>query len=90
VSASLWLIACVTQMTGALLAVRLLRGTTALWYHAPLEIVRSFLNVLCWARACVSRRITWRGHAFVVQRGSTIVPATAHAHGSDSRARLAA
>jgi ceramide glucosyltransferase len=89
-SAALWLVACTTQMTGAIVAVRLLRGTPTPWYHAPLEIVRSFLYILCWARACVSRRITWRGHAFVVQRGSTIVPATAAAHGSDPGARLAA
>jgi ceramide glucosyltransferase len=89
-AAALWLAASLTQMAGAVIAVRLLRGSPIAWYQAPLEIVRSFLAVLCWGRACVSRRITWRGHSFVVQRGSTIVPAPATAHGSDSRARLAA
>ncbi|MCL2448592.1 MAG: glycosyltransferase, partial [Polyangiaceae bacterium] len=73
-SAVLWLVACAMQVAGALIALRLLRGAPVAWYHAPLEIVRSFLAVICWTRACTSRRTTWRGHPFVIQRGSTIQP----------------
>jgi ceramide glucosyltransferase len=90
VTGLLWLVACLIQMGGALLAVRVLRRSTPSWYLAPLEVLRSFLAVLCWVRACASRRITWRGHPFVVQRGSAIVPAPAAAHGSNPGARLAA
>jgi ceramide glucosyltransferase len=88
--AAMWALACVVQTAGALTAVKLLRGSAFAWYCAPLEILRSCIYALCWARACVSRRITWRGHPFVVLRGSAIVPAPAAAHGSDPRARVAA
>jgi ceramide glucosyltransferase len=88
--AVMWLVACVVQTAGALMAVHALRGSKMAWYYAPLEVVRSCIAVLCWVRGCVSRRITWRGHPFLVLRGSAIVPAPAAAHGSDPRARLAA
>jgi ceramide glucosyltransferase len=90
VGLALWALASVTQMAGALVAVHVLRGGQVAWYDAPLEIVRSYVALICWARACVSRRITWRGHTFMVQRGSTIVSSHAPAHGSNSGARLAA
>lgn len=65
---------CLAQTACALLAVRLLRGRALAWWYAPLEIARSYLSLLCWACACVSRRIAWRGHPFVLQRGTVIVP----------------
>jgi ceramide glucosyltransferase len=80
----------VAQTVAALLAVRLLRRTPLAWYYAPLEIVRSYFSLVCWARACLSHRTVWRGHAFVVQRGSAIVPVNAASQGATSRARLAA
>ena len=46
-----------------------LRGRALAWRYAPLEIVRSYVTLLCWARACVSRRIEWRGHPFISASG---------------------
>jgi hypothetical protein len=40
-------------------------------------------------RACASRRIEWRGHAFTMMRGTRIVPVEAPPERAD-RARLAA
>ena len=65
---------CLMQTVGALLAVRLLRGQALAWWYAPLEIVRSYVTLVCWGCACASRRIAWRGHPFVLCRGSVIVP----------------
>jgi ceramide glucosyltransferase len=52
-----------------------LRGRAVSWRYAPLEIVRTYLQLACWATALVSMRIQWRGHPFVLERGSVIVPA---------------
>ncbi len=67
-------IAAALQTVVGLLSVRVLRGRGLVWYYAPLEIVRTYVSLLCWIRACVSRRISWRGHAFYLQSGSVIVP----------------
>jgi hypothetical protein len=45
------------------------------------------VTLLCWARACVSRRIEWRGHAFTMKRGTAIEPVQSR---HSDRARLAA
>jgi ceramide glucosyltransferase len=63
------------QTVGALVAVRLLRGQGLAWWYTPLEIVRSYVSLACWICACANRRIAWRGHPFVLCRGSVIVPA---------------
>ena len=55
--------------------LRLLRGHALAWYWAPLEVLRTYLLFFCWMRACLSRRIQWRGHPFLVMRDSVIVPA---------------
>ena len=68
--AATWLV----QTLVALVAVRVLRGDWLDWRYAPLEVLRSYVTLLCWLRACASRRIEWRGHAFTLARGSTIVP----------------
>ncbi len=81
---------CLAQTACALAAVRLLRGRALAWWYAPLEIGRSYLTLLCWAEACISRRIAWRGHPFVLGRGSVIVPAARHAGRSTGRAGLPA
>jgi ceramide glucosyltransferase len=89
--AALWIVACLVQTIGAHASVKLLRGSGLAWYYAPLEVARSAIAALCWGRACVSRRITWRGHPFVVARGSTIVPAPPPASPvGDLRTRLVA
>jgi ceramide glucosyltransferase len=69
------LLTIVFQTVLAHAALRLLRGHALKWYWAPLEILRSYLLFFCWARACFSRRIKWRGHPFLVMRDSVIVPA---------------
>jgi ceramide glucosyltransferase len=75
---------CVAQTACALLAVRLLRGRALAWWYAPLEIARSYVSLLCWGSACLSRRITWRGHPFFLRRGSIIVPDTTPRPESDA------
>jgi ceramide glucosyltransferase len=73
-TAGLLVAVCLAQTACALLAVRLLRGRALAWWYAPLEIARSYVTFLCWAFACVSRRIAWRGHPFSLRRGTVIVP----------------
>ena len=80
---------CLLQTAAAQVAVRALRGHWLHWRYLPLEIVRSYVMLLCWARACVSRRIDWRGHTFTMRRGTVIVPAAGR-HADEARARLAA
>jgi len=69
--------AAVLQTLLALASVRALRGRSIAWYYAPLEIVRTYVVLACWAWAWMSRRITWRGHTFILARDSAIVPAPA-------------
>ncbi len=83
-------IACVAQTAMALSAVRLLRGHWMSWRYVPLEMVRSYVAFLCWILAFGSRRIEWRGHRFLLGRGSAIVPVAPSAERAASRARLAA
>jgi ceramide glucosyltransferase len=73
-TAAALVVVCLAQTVCALVAVRLLRGHGLAWWYAPLEIVRSYVTLLCWVRACMSRRIAWRGHPFILGRGSVIVP----------------
>jgi ceramide glucosyltransferase len=82
--------ACVLQTAMALVAVRLLTRSWMAWRYMPLEIVRSYVALVCWLRACGSRRIEWRGHAFLLKRGTAIVPVAAATERTASRARLAA
>jgi ceramide glucosyltransferase len=69
-------LACVVMQTiGTLVTTRVLRGNLPRWYWLPLEVVRSYLLLLCWFRACLSTRVSWRGHDFELKRGTEIVPA---------------
>jgi ceramide glucosyltransferase len=88
--AALFAAACIVQTASAMLAVHLLRGHGLSWRYIPLEIVRSYVALFCWLRACGSRRIEWRGHAFLLKRGTAIVPVAASHDRSAGRARLAA
>ena len=83
-------IVSVVQTLCALLAVRLVRGRGFAWWYAPLELARSYVALFCWLRAWVSRRIAWRGHAFLLQRGSVIVPVVAADDRAAAGARFAA
>jgi ceramide glucosyltransferase len=89
-TAAMFAVACVVQTLSALFAVRLLRGHWLSWRYIPLELVRAYMALLCWLRACGSRRIEWRGHAFLLKRGTAIVPVAASSERSADRARLAA
>jgi ceramide glucosyltransferase len=90
VTATMLAVACVAQTASAMLAVRLLRGHWLSWRYIPLEFVRSYVALLCWLRACGSRRIEWRGHAFLIRKGTAIVRLAATQERSTGRARLAA
>ncbi len=81
---------CLVQTAAAQLAVRALRGSWLPSRYLPLELVRSYVMLFCWARACLSRRIEWRGHAFTMKRGTEIVPIAPQSERSPGRARLAA
>jgi hypothetical protein len=69
-------VVAVVQTLVALGVVALLRGKALAWKYAPLEVVRTYLAFGYWLLAWVSMRIQWRGHPFVLKRGSAIVPAT--------------
>ena len=71
--ALLW--AILLQTGCAFSSMRILRGQAMRWYWAPLELVRAYVLFFCWARACLSRRVSWRGHHFELARDSAIVPA---------------
>jgi ceramide glucosyltransferase len=67
--------ACALQTAGAWLSLRILRGRALPVRLLPLEIVRSFVLLFCWARAWLSRRVSWRGHDLLVARDTVLVPA---------------
>ncbi len=96
ITALAWGLACVLQTAWAMLAVRVIRGSWMSWRYIPLELVRTYVALFCWARACGSRRIEWRGNAFLLKRGTLIEPVSQRGAGrepqsaSAGRARLAA
>ncbi len=75
-AAKLWGCALGLQITGALLCFTLLRVKRP-WLLAALEPLRAAVIVLCWALACVSRRVSWRGNVFTLAAGSRLVPVRA-------------
>jgi ceramide glucosyltransferase len=81
---------CVLQTACALVAVRLARGSSMAWWYAPLEVVRSYLALVCWFRGWGTRRVAWRGHPFELGPGSLITPVPVQPERSASRAGLAA
>ena len=68
-------IVAVLQTVSAMGITAYLRGEPLALRYAPLEIVRTYLQLVCWVFALVSMRIRWRGHPFLLTRGSVIVPA---------------
>jgi ceramide glucosyltransferase len=87
---ALLLVSYIVQIIGAMVAVRVLRGAWLAWWYAPLEVVRSYLTFFCWLRACGSRRIEWRGHTFLLTRGSVVVRIPPAPERTADRSRLAA
>ncbi len=91
ITALLLAVAALVQTGCAFASAPLLRGHSFAWWYAPLEIVRSYVAVFCWLQAWASRRIAWRGHPFLLHRGSAIVAlGTRGPEPSSSRAGFAA
>lgn len=70
---ALWLVlgALALQIAGALLCHRVLGARRPLLL-ALLEPVRVVMALLCWTLAATSRRVSWRGHSFIVGAGSRL------------------
>ncbi|MBX3186686.1 MAG: glycosyltransferase [Labilithrix sp.] len=64
----------IVQTLTSLAAAWTIRGAPLPWRYAPLELVRTFVMLGCWASGWVSRTIVWRGHAFTIGKLSTITP----------------
>jgi hypothetical protein len=90
-TAFLLAIAAFLQTFCAFVSTALLRRRSFAWWYVPLEVIRSYVAIFCWLRAWASRRIAWRGHPFVLQRGSAIVSlSTEETERSSDRAGFAA
>ena len=61
------------QIVGALLAHTILGARRPLLL-AAIEPLRALAWLACWILAGVSRRVAWRGNAFVIAEGSRLVP----------------
>ncbi|MEJ7729161.1 MAG: glycosyltransferase [Polyangiaceae bacterium] len=73
VAVQIWLAATGLQVLGTAAAVRRMRGRWPRWGFAGVELVRMHVAFACWLGACVSRRVEWRGNAFLLGRGSQLV-----------------
>lgn len=69
-----WLAACLLQVLGASLSLRLLRPGAGNLRLAALEPLRAMVGFVCWALSYASRRVSWRGNVFQVAAGSELVP----------------
>jgi ceramide glucosyltransferase len=67
-------VAICVQLGGSAVAVRVHRQAWPVWSMAVLELLRSAVIFVCWGRACVSRRTTWRGHDFDLGPRSVALP----------------
>ncbi len=72
-TAQLLLCALALQTTGALLCHTLLHARRP-FLLAAIEPLRTAAAFIAWAQAVASRRVSWRGNAFLVTRGSRLVP----------------
>jgi ceramide glucosyltransferase len=54
-----------------------LRGSAPALRYAPVEVLASYVLVFSWLRACVSRRVEWRGHPFRVGADTALTPVRA-------------
>lgn len=78
-SAALLAVALVVQWLTAHASLVASRGHGMAWRYTFLEVLRPLVVLACWASACASRTIVWRGHPLVLRRGSVISPATSRA-----------
>jgi ceramide glucosyltransferase len=85
VTAVLLAVVAIVQSLSAFVSVAVLRNSWFAWWYAPLEIIRSYVAFFCWLSAWSSRRIAWRGHPFVLKRGSAIIPLARHSPDPSSR-----
>jgi ceramide glucosyltransferase len=72
-------VATLVQLGGSAVATRLHRQAWPGWSSPMLELLRSTIVFFCWCRACVSRRVTWRGHEFELGPRSRVVALPPHA-----------
>lgn len=71
-SVSLMVIAMLSQATGAVQMMKLVRRGAPRWYWGPLEIARSYVTFFCWVTAFTGGRVQWRGSTFELGPGSRI------------------
>lgn len=62
----------VLQTLASLLAAWSFRGKPLPWKYLPLETVRTFMMVACWASAWVSRTVVWRGNPLELGPNTTV------------------
>lgn len=79
-----WLAASFLQTVGALLALHLLRPAHRNLPLAALEPLRALVVLVCWALAWSSRRVSWRGNAFLVGPGSELIPVEEAPEGAEA------
>ncbi|MBS2014800.1 MAG: glycosyltransferase [Deltaproteobacteria bacterium] len=60
------------QTLASLVAAWSFRGRPLPWRYLPLEIVRTFMMVACWASAWVSRTVVWRGNPLELGPNTTV------------------
>lgn len=65
-------VAALVQTVTALAAAWTIRGGAFPWHLAPLEVVRAFVMLGCWASAWISRGVRWRGNALAIGRGTVL------------------
>jgi len=70
-----WIFALLFQWIGAWLSLNLAGSRSAL-VCSLLEPLRAAAQLFCWMQGLVSRRVCWRGNAFVVGRGSRLEPSS--------------
>ncbi|WP_437484930.1 glycosyltransferase [Sorangium sp. So ce1014] len=71
----IWLFAWALQSLGSFLALRALRPARFNLTLVAAEPLRTLCWFFCWLNACSSRRVAWRGNAFYLGAGSTLVAA---------------
>jgi ceramide glucosyltransferase len=70
-------VALALQTLGAYTATALLRGKLPPPSFVPLEIARALVLFGCWVYGLGGRRISWRGHSFLLGPGSALEPVPA-------------
>jgi ceramide glucosyltransferase len=74
VQAVLLAVALVVQTLLSRSRIARLRGKAPALRYAPVEVLASYLLLFSWLRACVSRRVVWRGHPFRIGAETALTP----------------